>query len=60
MAMPTKDKSGIDIYDHRNYSAPVQAVIGMAGFSLDKFPNDVSPSQSPPFIYTYIFKHAYV
>uniref|UniRef100_A0A2N9EWH6 Purple acid phosphatase n=2 Tax=Fagus sylvatica TaxID=28930 RepID=A0A2N9EWH6_FAGSY len=41
MAMPTKDKSGIDIYDHRNYSAPVQAVIGMAGFSLDKFPNGV-------------------
>lgn len=43
--MPTKDKNGIDIYDHSNYSAPVHAVIGMAGFTLDKFPNDVSGSQ---------------
>ncbi|KAB1224922.1 putative inactive purple acid phosphatase 27 [Morella rubra] len=40
-AVPTKDKNGIDIYDHSNYSAPVHAVIGMAGFTLDKFPNDV-------------------
>ncbi|XP_031284818.1 probable inactive purple acid phosphatase 27 [Pistacia vera] len=38
LAMPTKDE-GIDTYDHSNYSAPVQAVIGMAGFSLDKFPD---------------------
>ncbi|ESW03450.1 hypothetical protein PHAVU_011G014900 [Phaseolus vulgaris] len=38
-ALPTKDKNGVDIYDGRNYSAPVQVVIGMAGFSLDKFPS---------------------
>ena len=45
--MPRKDQSGIDVYDHSNYSAPVQAVIGMAGFVLDQFPYDVtlSPSQ---------------
>ena len=35
--MPTKDKNGIDTYDNSNYKAPVQAVVGMAGFSLDKF-----------------------
>ncbi|KAF3436730.1 hypothetical protein FNV43_RR19477 [Rhamnella rubrinervis] len=35
--MPTKDKKGIDVYDHSNYTAPVHAVIGMAGFTLDKF-----------------------
>ena len=40
--MPTKDANGIDTYDHSNYSAPVQAVIGMAGFTLDKFPDNVS------------------
>lgn len=40
--MPTKDANGIDTYDHSNYSAPVQAVIGMAGFTLDKFPDSVS------------------
>ena len=34
---PTKDENGIDVYDHSNYTAPVQAVIGMAGFTLDKF-----------------------
>ncbi|KAF8396213.1 hypothetical protein HHK36_017826 [Tetracentron sinense] len=39
-AMPKKDGNGIDTYDHSNYSAPVQAVIGMAGFTLDKFPNN--------------------
>lgn len=37
-AMPKKDKNGIDTYDNSNYSAPVQAVIGMAGFSLDESP----------------------
>ncbi|XP_030487082.2 probable inactive purple acid phosphatase 1 [Cannabis sativa] len=42
LAMPNKDQNGVDSYDHNNYSAPVRAVIGMAGFSLDKFPNDVS------------------
>lgn len=41
-AMPTKDKNGVDTYDNRNYSAPVHAVIGMAGFTLDKFPNNVT------------------
>ncbi|KAH9774261.1 Purple acid phosphatase [Citrus sinensis] len=40
LAMPTKDANGIDTYDHSNYSAPVQAVIGMAGFTLDKFPDN--------------------
>ncbi|PHU30339.1 hypothetical protein BC332_02432 [Capsicum chinense] len=37
--LPTKDASGIDTYDNTNYSAPVHAVIGMAGFSLDQFPS---------------------
>ncbi|KAF5729298.1 inactive purple acid phosphatase 27 [Tripterygium wilfordii] len=37
LAMPKKDENGVDTYDHSNYKAPVQAVIGMAGFSLDKF-----------------------
>ncbi|XP_028760592.1 probable inactive purple acid phosphatase 27, partial [Neltuma alba] len=40
-AMPTKDAKGIDTYDNKNYSAPVHAVIGMAGFTLDKFPRIV-------------------
>ncbi|XP_023529683.1 probable inactive purple acid phosphatase 27 [Cucurbita pepo subsp. pepo] len=35
--MPFKDTNGIDTYDHNNYTAPVHAVIGMAGFSLDEF-----------------------
>ena len=35
--MPTKDEKGMDVYDHISYNAPVQAVIGMAGFTLDKF-----------------------
>ena len=44
--MPTKDANGVDTYNNSNYSAPVQAVIGMAGFSLDKFTTDVSCSLS--------------
>ncbi|KAJ4970322.1 hypothetical protein NE237_003421 [Protea cynaroides] len=40
MAMPTKDANGIDTYNNTNYSAPVHAVIGMAGFSLDQFPSN--------------------
>ncbi|XP_014522753.1 probable inactive purple acid phosphatase 27 [Vigna radiata var. radiata] len=40
-AMPTKDKNGMDTYDGRNYSAPVQVVIGMAGFTLDNFSSNV-------------------
>ncbi|XP_022157882.1 nucleotide pyrophosphatase/phosphodiesterase-like [Momordica charantia] len=37
-AMPSKDRNGIDTYDHTNYSAPVHVIIGMAGFTLDNFP----------------------
>ncbi|XVF40823.1 hypothetical protein PTKIN_Ptkin01aG0147100 [Pterospermum kingtungense] len=38
-AMPTKDGKGIDTYDNSisNYKAPVQAIVGMAGFTLDNF-----------------------
>ncbi|KAE8648459.1 nucleotide pyrophosphatase/phosphodiesterase-like [Cucumis sativus] len=36
-AMPFKDSNGIDTYDHNNYTAPVHAIIGMAGFELDEF-----------------------
>ncbi|KAG6630331.1 hypothetical protein CIPAW_13G010400 [Carya illinoinensis] len=39
-AMPTTDENGGATYDNSNYSAPVQAVIGMAGFTLDNFTND--------------------
>lgn len=39
--MPKKDKNGTDTYDHSNYTAPMQAVIGMAGFKLDKFSKKV-------------------
>ncbi|KAK9128891.1 hypothetical protein Syun_017688 [Stephania yunnanensis] len=38
-ALPTKDANGIDTYNNSNYSAPVHAVIGMAGFKLDPSPN---------------------
>ncbi|KAK7312124.1 hypothetical protein VNO77_35740 [Canavalia gladiata] len=40
-AMPTKDKNGVDTYNKGNYTAPVHVVIGMAGFTLDPFPNKV-------------------
>ncbi|KAI4372849.1 hypothetical protein MLD38_011033 [Melastoma candidum] len=40
-AMPKKDASGIDVYNNSRYAAPVQVVIGMAGFSLDGFKNEV-------------------
>ncbi|KAF1899307.1 hypothetical protein Lal_00019434 [Lupinus albus] len=40
-ALPQKDAKGVDTYNHRNYTAPVHAIIGMAGFTLDKFPNKV-------------------
>lgn len=40
--MPTKDEDGTDAYNSSNYTAPVQVVIGMAGFTLDEFPQDVS------------------
>ncbi|XP_050283475.1 probable inactive purple acid phosphatase 27 [Quercus robur] len=39
-AMPTMDENGISTYDNSNYSAPVHAVMGMAGFTLDKFKTD--------------------
>ncbi|CAI8583928.1 unnamed protein product [Vicia faba] len=39
-AMPIKDQKGVDTYDNKNYSAPVHAVIGMAGFTLDKSSNN--------------------
>lgn len=57
-AMPTKDQNGIDTYDNRNYSAPVHAIIGMAGFKLDKFSNNVIlifPTQS-----TYFLLHTFI
>ncbi|XP_066309836.1 probable inactive purple acid phosphatase 27 [Miscanthus floridulus] len=38
--MPTKDKSGIDVYDNSNYTAPVHVIVGAGGFSLDNFPNN--------------------
>lgn len=40
--MPTKGKDGIDTYDNNNYTAPVHAIIGMAGFTLSNFPRKVS------------------
>jgi hypothetical protein len=51
-ALPKKDKNGINTYDHSNYSAPMHAVIGMAGFTLDKFSNHVSRSRINSHIYT--------
>ncbi|GJM92846.1 hypothetical protein PR202_ga09350 [Eleusine coracana subsp. coracana] len=36
--MPKKDASGIDTYDNSNYTAPVHAIVGAGGFSLDNFP----------------------
>ncbi|XP_047320801.1 probable inactive purple acid phosphatase 27 [Impatiens glandulifera] len=34
-AMPKKDRQGVDVYNGFTYTAPVHAVIGMAGFNLD-------------------------
>ncbi|KAH9619639.1 hypothetical protein KSS87_022222 [Heliosperma pusillum] len=56
-AMPIKDENGIDTYNNLNYTAPVQAVIGMAGFSLDEFSDNVhdwSLSRISKFGYTRI------
>jgi hypothetical protein len=39
--MPVKDANGIDVYDNSNYTAPVHAIVGAGGFSLDNFPNNV-------------------
>ncbi|CAN1813794.1 Probable inactive purple acid phosphatase 27 [Linum perenne] len=44
LAMPTKDSNGVDTYDHSNYSAPVQVVVGTGGFSLDKFSGIFQPA----------------
>ncbi|KAE8684943.1 Detected protein of confused Function [Hibiscus syriacus] len=54
LAMPTKDGNGIDTYDNSNYTAPEQAIVGMAGFSLDKFSDDdelslEADTKHPPF-----------
>ncbi|KAI3450185.1 hypothetical protein Pfo_006850 [Paulownia fortunei] len=58
-AMPTKDGNGIDTYDNTNYTAPVHAVIGMAGFKLDSFTeNDNSWSLSRISEFGYIRAHA--
>ncbi|KAL3701603.1 hypothetical protein R1sor_019625 [Riccia sorocarpa] len=37
----TRDASGMDTYDFTNYKAPVQAVIGMSGFELDAFEEEI-------------------
>jgi hypothetical protein len=43
LGLPTKDSAGIDTYNNAAYNAPVHAIIGTAGFSLNDFPtNDVS------------------
>ncbi|XP_024524876.1 nucleotide pyrophosphatase/phosphodiesterase isoform X1 [Selaginella moellendorffii] len=39
---PIKDLAGVDFFDTTIYSAPVHAVVGMAGFSLDDFPRNFS------------------
>lgn len=39
--MPRKGRDGVDTYDNNNYAAPVHVIIGMAGFTLDKFQNKV-------------------
>jgi len=49
-ALPKKDKNGVDTYDGRNYSAPVQLVIGMAGFTLDTFSTNVIISSTYSFL----------
>jgi hypothetical protein len=58
--MPAKDANGVDTYDSTNYSAPVQAIIGMAGFTLDNFTTDVSSSLSQLYIYIYSIIYLYV
>ncbi|KAJ4796151.1 Purple acid phosphatase [Rhynchospora pubera] len=40
-SVPRKGKGGIDTYNNSNYTAPVHVIVGMAGFSLDKFPSNV-------------------
>ncbi|XVE90779.1 hypothetical protein DITRI_Ditri20bG0104200 [Diplodiscus trichospermus] len=58
LAMPTKDENGIHTYDHSNYKAPVQAIVGMAGFSLDKF-SPLADSWSLSRIYEFGYARAH-
>jgi len=39
--MPAKDANGIDIYDNSNDTAPVHAIVGAGGFSLDNLHTNV-------------------
>lgn len=41
LGLPVKDGNGIDTYYNANYTAPLHVVIGMAGFQLDDFPQNV-------------------
>lgn len=42
LGSPTKDSAGVDTYNNADYKAPVHAVVGTAGFSLDDYPtNDI-------------------
>jgi acid phosphatase type 7 len=51
--VPKKGQNGIDTYNNSKYTAPVHVVVGMAGFSLDKFPSTVSLSlRSFVFLFT--------
>lgn len=58
-AMPTMDENGISTYDNSNYSAPVHAVMGMAGFTLDKFKTE-DVSRSPSLLPNYVYMYAFV
>ncbi|EPS66676.1 hypothetical protein M569_08099, partial [Genlisea aurea] len=55
--MPTKDADGVDTFNFTTYPAPVHAVIGMAGFTLDGFAanNKWSLSQQSVFGYSRFF-----
>ncbi|KAG0471718.1 hypothetical protein HPP92_016264 [Vanilla planifolia] len=44
--MPAKGKNGVDIYNNYNYTAPVHVIIGMAGFTLDIFPDQAADDWS--------------
>ncbi|GAB2214537.1 hypothetical protein Droror1_Dr00018888 [Drosera rotundifolia] len=46
VALPSKDANGTDTYDNTNYSAPVQVIIGAAGFKLDSFSSLIKNSWS--------------
>jgi hypothetical protein len=56
LAFPS-NVNGVDTYNNTNYKAPVHAVIGMAGFTLDSFsraPHTWSSVRISKFGYTYI------